>query len=94
MPDRSTETTVTFAHPFTLGGTTGPRPAGTYRVVVDEDEIRGLSFLAHQRVATLFHVPAIGAAGPQQVFRVDSRELEAALADDQLGAARPEGTGR
>ncbi|KAB0682070.1 hypothetical protein [Aureimonas leprariae] len=87
MPSRSIETTVTFANPFAIGNTTGPKPAGTYRVVVDEDEIMGISFLAYHRVATLFHTPAIGTFGSQQVFDVDREDLDAALAAD--GEDRP-----
>jgi hypothetical protein len=45
MAVRTTETTVTFRHPFTLTSLDGPQPAGTYRLVTDEEEILGLSFL-------------------------------------------------
>ncbi len=87
MPDRSVETTVTFDHAFTIGDATGVRPAGTYRVVIDEDEVRGPSFLAYRRVATLFHVPAIGSPGPEQVFAVDGAALDAAVRVDRKPVA-------
>ena len=39
MPMRTTETTVTFKHPFILPEFEGPQPAGAYRLVTDEEEI-------------------------------------------------------
>jgi hypothetical protein len=44
MPVRTTETTVTFKRPFILPEFEGPQPAGTYRLVTDEEEISGLPF--------------------------------------------------
>jgi len=44
MSVRTTETTVTFKHPFALPSFDGPQPAGTYRLVMDEEEI--LAFLS------------------------------------------------
>jgi hypothetical protein len=58
MTIRTKETTVTFDHPFSLTALEGQQPAGVYRVVEDEEEIRDLSFLAFQRTATMLHVPA------------------------------------
>ena len=54
MSVRTTETTVTFKHPFTLPSFDGPQPAGTYRLVMDEEEILGLSFLAFRRTMQQF----------------------------------------
>lgn len=90
MLTRSREATVTFARPFRLPELDALQPAGTYRVVTDEEEILGLSMLAYRRVATALHVPAIEAGGdavrpargPAQVFLVDPAGLEAALAAD------------
>ena len=59
MSVRTTETTVTFKRPFTLPSVDSPQPAGTYRLVMDEEEILGLSFLAFRRTATMLHIPAI-----------------------------------
>lgn len=86
MTIRTTETTATFRHPFTLPSVEKPQPAGTYRLVMDEEEIAGLSFLAFRRVATMLDVPAIAVTGqPGQVFLVDPDELTAALkADDRV----------
>ena len=83
MADRSTETTVTFTHPFRLAAIDDEQPAGSYRVVADEVEIPGLSFLAYAHAATMLHVPAIGSnTTHRQVFTVDHEELAAALKRD------------
>lgn len=87
MAVRTTETTVTFRRPFTLAPVECPQPAGTYRLVTDDEEILGLSFLAFRRTATMLHVPAISPATsifvrPNQVFSVDTAELAAALEAD------------
>jgi hypothetical protein len=60
------------------------QPAGTYRLVTDEEEILGLTFPAYRRTATVLHIPASSSAAgrSQQAFPVDAAELEAALAAD------------
>lgn len=83
MADRVTETTITFKHPFALASVGSPQPAGTYRLVTDEEEVLGLSFLAFRRIATMLHVPAISISnGISQVFRIDPDELANALEAD------------
>lgn len=83
MPVRTTETTVTFKHPFFLPEFERPQPAGTYRVVTDEDEISGLSFLAFRRVATMLRLPSVATSGRrEEVILIDANELSAALAAD------------
>jgi hypothetical protein len=83
MNIRTTETTVTFQHPFFLWAFDGKQPAGTYRLVIDDEEIIGLSFLAFQRVATTLYTPALAAAGgKRQVFSIDPAELETACRAD------------
>lgn len=83
MSVRTIETTVTFKHPFALPSFDGPQPAGTYRLVMDEEEILGLSFLAFRRTATMLHIPAVSISGhPNQVFPVNSAELTTALKAD------------
>jgi hypothetical protein len=80
MSIRTTETTVTFNHPFNLQAFDGSLPAGTYRLVIDEEEIDGLSFIAYRRVATMLHTPALSIIkGKHQVLPTDERELESAL---------------
>ncbi len=88
MTDRTTETTVTFRHPFSLSALDTAQPAGTYRLVIDEEEIAGLSFAAYRRTATMLHVPAVPIPGGlNEVFLVDPAELAAALEAD--GKADP-----
>lgn len=83
MTSRSSETTLIFAHPFTLSALDGPQPPGTYLVVTEEDEIEGLSFKAFHRTATLLHLPAQGVASTlRQAVTVNPEELAAAHAAD------------
>lgn len=83
MTDRSTETTVEFGRPFSLSSIDGVQPPGRYRVVVDEEEIGGLSYLAYRRTATMLHLPAVSVSDrTRQVVFVDPAELDAALARD------------
>ena len=83
MSERTTETTVTFKRPFMLGSFDSMQPAGTYRLVIDEEEIIGLSFVAYRRTSTVLHVPASATASShQQAFPTDPGELEAALEAD------------
>jgi hypothetical protein len=66
-----------------------PLPAGTYRVVVDEEDISSLSLLAFRRIATMLHVPAISTPGGSvEMFLVNPDELAAALASDLVAAQR------
>lgn len=84
MSERSTETTITFQHPFSLSALDQPLPAGRYLVVIEEDAISGLSFQAFHRTATLLHLPAIGTGGGmQQVITVNPDELDAAQRTDR-----------
>jgi hypothetical protein len=86
MPDRSTETTVTFEYPFTLRSSEAALPAGTYRLVVDEEEILGLSFPAYRRTASTLHTPAVSiVAARRQAFPLEPGELEDALDADTHG---------
>lgn len=91
MTVRTTETTVSFRHPFMLAPFDRLQPAGTYRLVIDEEEIQGLSFLAYQRTATMLHTPAISSAiiRSHQVFRVDQAELATALESDARSKPGP-----
>ncbi|MGU9978402.1 hypothetical protein ACJ4V0_00035 [Phreatobacter sp. HK31-P] len=84
MAGRSTETTVTFHHPFSLSAVERPLPPGRYRCVMDEEEIPGLSFVAFRRSATVLHLPALSVRGQgSEVIPVDPGELDAALATDR-----------
>ncbi|MGE0701144.1 MAG: hypothetical protein AB7O57_18765 [Hyphomicrobiaceae bacterium] len=82
MSMRTTETTVTFRRPFTLLALEGTQPAGTYRLVTEEEQIPGLSFTAFRRTATLLHLPADPIpGGMRQVVSISPDELAEALAD-------------
>ncbi|WP_163269299.1 hypothetical protein [Chelativorans alearense] len=84
MTVRTTDTKVTFRQPFMLSAFDTRQPAGTYRLVIDEEEI-GLSFLAYRRTATMLHIPAISIKSSRhQVVEVDLEELAAALDADAL----------
>jgi hypothetical protein len=86
MPERTTETTVTFKHPFMLGSFDVRQPAGTYRLVIDEEEILGLSFPAYRRTSAVLHIPTGSSASVAgQAFPVNVAELEAALEADERG---------
>ena len=85
MSARTVESTVTFVNEFNLSHLDGPKPAGTYRLVIIDEEVPGLSFVAYRRTYTMLHVPALGCGeGKTQVFSVDKEELEAALKADLL----------
>jgi len=84
MNTRITNKTITFKHPFKLSNLDGVQPPGTYRVVTDEEELSGASFLGFRRVATTLRLPAItNASSSFELFQVDPEELAAALASDQ-----------
>ena len=83
MPVRTTETTVTFKRAFILPEFEGPQPAGTYRLVTDEEEISGLSFLAFRRVGTMLRLPSLATSGrAEQMISIDADDLAAALTAD------------
>ena len=58
MNTRSRRETITFQHPFRIKGIDRVLPPGAYEVITDEEMIKGLSFAAFRRVATLIMVPA------------------------------------
>ena len=78
MPERTTPSSVTFVHPFSLDGVDGVQPAGTYTIETVEETLDNLSFLAYRRV-----LPAVGIPTRQrQVIPIDPRDLEAAQKRD------------
>jgi hypothetical protein len=84
MPMRSTETTVTFKHAFSLPEFERPQPAGAYRLVTDEEEIPGVSFLAWRRTGVHLRLPSLATANrPIQMIPIDVNDLAAALKADQ-----------
>ena len=80
---RSSETVITFRHPFMVASLEAMQPAGNYRLVIEEEQIPGLSFVAFRRTATLLHLPALPAtSGKHQVVTVDPVEWATVVAAD------------
>lgn len=80
---RTTETEITFTKPFQLEPLVEPQEAGTYRLIVDEELIEGLSFPAYKRVATHLEMPAIAIpTGKRQLLQVSHNDIYRALALD------------
>jgi hypothetical protein len=82
MIARSLSKTVVFNRPFLLKGVDRTLPAGSYRVVTDEELIDGISFLAYRRVATVIFVPAAIGASSVEMVTIDPLDLQAALDRD------------
>ncbi|MCX8995925.1 hypothetical protein NOF55_02280 [Rhizobiaceae bacterium BDR2-2] len=94
MMERTIETEITFAHPFVLSSLVIPLEAGTYRLIVDEEEIPGISFSAFRRTSTQLEIPAIAIGiGVRQRLQVSSQEIETALARDARIGGDAAGTG-
>lgn len=86
MTSRSSAKEAVFRKPFTLNGIDGVLPAGSYRVVTDEELIEGVSFPVFRRVATMIFVPARhGRSSSIEMVNIDPRDLDAALAKDAAG---------
>jgi hypothetical protein len=85
MFTRSTESTICFSKPFRLSQFDQAQPAGSYRLITEEERLEGLSFEAFQRVRTLLYLPAVALPGrAREVVDVDPVELAAALVVDAL----------
>jgi hypothetical protein len=83
LPDRTTRTTITFLHPFSLSDIDGVQPAGTYTVETIDTTLDNLSFTAYRRVSTSIMLPAVGVVARQrQMIPIDPVELEAAVQRD------------
>ncbi len=83
MTERTLESEITFSRPFALSPLVVPLDAGTYRLVVDEELIEGLSFPAYRRTATHLEIPALGVnIGTRQLLQVHPRDVEAAMKKD------------
>ena len=88
MATRSTERTLTFRRPFSLSAVDRLLPAGTYRVITEEEPLEGLTFAAWQRTRSLLFLPANALPGEaREVVPINPNELDAALAADK--SARP-----
>ena len=63
-------------------------PAGTYRLVTEEEEIPGLSFVAFRRTAMMLHLPALStalatASTTHRVVPIDAVEWSALVEADR-----------
>jgi hypothetical protein len=84
MAIRRSETTVTFRYPFTMQSVEGCQPAGTYRIVTDDDEVAVTPFAITRRVATHLHTPALSMrAAVGNVFTISDAELAIAIEEDR-----------
>jgi len=84
MTTRTRETDVTFHHPFQISTEDAPLPAGTYRLVVDEEAMPGLSFLAYRRTGIFLRTPAVDADQAHGSSRAITQDaLDAALLRDR-----------
>lgn len=87
MAMRSTNSTVTFEHPFFLSGYADELPAEDYDVVVEEELLEGLSFVAYRRTATCLTVRGKRRMTGQVELRPTSeRDLETTLVLDRRSA--------
>lgn len=89
MAIRTNETRITLAHPFTVDSLGTPLPAGTYRLVTEEEEIPGISFLAFRRTATILYAPALSGkgGGPQQAIPTSPEEMTVIFDRDKQAIA-------
>jgi hypothetical protein len=60
MNPRSQQSSVVFLYPFQLGTTAELHPAGVYRIVTEQEELCGVSFVAYRTVAAFLQLPALG----------------------------------
>jgi hypothetical protein len=82
MAERLTNTSVTFAHPFSLRGVEGAFPAGTYAVETTEEPLIGPTFVAHRRHENDDRAAVDLVANARQLAQIDPADLDAALAAD------------
>jgi hypothetical protein len=83
---RTTHQTVTFARSFVLSGLDGTQPAGTYTIETDEEHLEAMSFPAYRRLETRMRLRGgSGAAGFEEVARIDAADLDDALAREAVG---------
>lgn len=79
MTERTTESLVTFRHPFALRDVVGIQPPDTYHLETVELVIDGLSFVAFRRISTTITLPSVEASGTRRQFvEIDPADLAAA----------------
>lgn len=78
---RQTRSIVIFPQSFTLSGYPDALPAGSYEILVEEELLEGISFLAYRRTATWLMVQGTGAmAGRSEQRPITETDLAPALA--------------
>ncbi|MCW1917519.1 hypothetical protein NX862_02005 [Rhodobacter sp. KR11] len=79
---------VKFAHPFHLPGHPQIFDPGSYRVLVEDEQLHGLSFEALRRISTHLMIEGHGAhPGRTELHATTPEDLAAALHSDQTPAA-------
>lgn len=88
VAEQSTQTSVTFRRPFTLGDDATVYPAGTYTLETTQEVIECLSMLALRRVSTMLEVVTYrDGFAARQLIDVAPNDLAAAQhRDGQAGA--------
>ena len=87
MTTRTTEKTIQFQCAFRLPGLDQPQPPGTYRVITDEEELHGLSFVVYRTVFASLQLPALGTPSACiQHVPISLDDLDACVRDDRLYA--------
>jgi hypothetical protein len=84
MPTRSYTKIVTFGGPVILPGCSNPLPAGDYEVLVEEELLEGLSFLAWHRTGTFLTAQGKGGhVGRRELYAISDTDLKEALLRDE-----------
>lgn len=81
MTTRLSSSTIQFRHPFFLSGYPGEMPAGKYRLGIEEEVLKGLSFIAYRRTGTYLTVR--DAEGHIEMCAVSQQDLDEALLRDR-----------
>jgi hypothetical protein len=90
MSERVARESVTFAKPFFVEGLNRDHAAGTYEVEIVEEQIEGLSFIAHRVVSTSIRLPIPGGgAHSYRQVRINSALVRAALRKADGGERHP-----
>ena len=84
MSTRIRQQTITFKHPFSLGGIEQMQPSGTYRVEIEEELVPDLSFPVYRRIATVIYLVRSpnGSVGGYEAATIDPQDLDAAIQRD------------
>jgi hypothetical protein len=93
MTVRTTNKTVTFAHPFRLSEFDEPFPAGRYSIETEEELLDGISVPVYMRRKTMMQLIADPRRpGITEHAVIDPQELEEALEADAASASIAEST--